>query len=337
MKDKIGFIGIGQCGGNIVSLFQKNNYKTFYINTSLEDIQTLNVDNYYHIQEANGCNHNRQKAINYIKSHYQNITQKIEEAFPNQEIIYLAFSKGGGTGSGISPLLLDLLTSKYKDKTFGAIAVLPDTTESVNIQLNSYNCMSQLSNIKNIGSVFILDNSKKEKQKVNIEFFKLFNDVANIPKYTSRKGNIDTSEIKELLSIRGICTIITTENNDVSSIVKSLDQSCLVYEKDKQLIYLAISSKNGVDINGLTNYFGKPYDTFLNYNDKQNIICMSGMSFPKQRIETIKSIIESQKEEIFKMVESSKNNSIKNEIKWDISLKEDVPINQNFDEIFSKY
>lgn len=339
MKNLIGFVGVGQCGGNITSLFEEAGYKTFYINTSLEDLSTLESENYYHISGANGSNHDRSKALGYIKNHCQNIIEQIKNHFKKQEIIYLVFSAGGGTGSGISPLLLDMLSNDkdYKDKTFGAVVILPDINELVNIQVNAYNCIIQLSNIKEIGSIFVLDNTKNNREAINNEFYKSFDSVINLPKYINKKGNIDIAEIKELLSIRGICVISISDSSNSTSIIKSLEQSYFNYQKDKNLVYVALSLKDDIDMNSLINYTGKPFDMFINYNTEKTICCLSGMSFPKDRIEVIKNIIDNQRNEIALAVENSKNNSIDNKLEWNIQLKKVVNEFLDFNQIFAKY
>ena len=56
MKD-IGFIGVGQAGGNIVQLFEQEGYPAMYINTSQEDLNTLKDSKYvYHITNGEGAN-----------------------------------------------------------------------------------------------------------------------------------------------------------------------------------------------------------------------------------------------------------------------------------------
>ena len=62
MKD-IGFIGVGQAGGNIVQLFERKGYPVMYINTSQEDLNTLKDSKYvYHITNGEGANKDRDKA-----------------------------------------------------------------------------------------------------------------------------------------------------------------------------------------------------------------------------------------------------------------------------------
>ena len=337
MKNLIGFVGVGQCGGNITYLFQSTNYKTFYVNTSKEDLNTLQTDNFYHIAEAQGSNHNRMKALDYVKIHYKNILDAIQSKFVTQKIIYLVFSTGGGTGSGISPLLLDMLATHCEDKVFGAVCILPDLNESISIQVNAYNCMTQLSNIKKLASVFVLDNSKYNKDVVNQNFYNAFESVISLPKHVSTKGNIDVSEIKEMLSVRGISVVATSKNNDYTSIIKSLDQSCFAYQKDKKVVYATLSQKDDIDTKCLFDVIGTPYDVFMNYNDTQYVVCFSGMSFPKDRIATIKNIIDIQKGEITSAIENAKNNSIKNELDWNVSVNVCSTGELNLQEVFKKY
>ena len=41
MKNKIAFVAVGQAGGNIGQLFEQKGYNVLYINTSQEDLDTL--------------------------------------------------------------------------------------------------------------------------------------------------------------------------------------------------------------------------------------------------------------------------------------------------------
>ena len=63
MKNKIAFVAVGQAGGNIGQLFEDRGFNVLYINTSQEDLDTLEHAKYkYHIPGGEGCNKNRRKA-----------------------------------------------------------------------------------------------------------------------------------------------------------------------------------------------------------------------------------------------------------------------------------
>ena len=50
MKNKIAFVAVGQAGGNIGQLFEQKGYNVLYINTSQEDLDTLEKAKFkYHI------------------------------------------------------------------------------------------------------------------------------------------------------------------------------------------------------------------------------------------------------------------------------------------------
>ena len=51
MKENISFIAIGQGGGNIGSLFENLGHNVLYINTSQEDLKTLDEAKHkYHVK-----------------------------------------------------------------------------------------------------------------------------------------------------------------------------------------------------------------------------------------------------------------------------------------------
>lgn len=68
MKNNFSLLGIGACGGNQVAAFKKYGMNSFYINSALEDLQSLGIDNihYYHLDGANGCHKNRDVSKTYL-------------------------------------------------------------------------------------------------------------------------------------------------------------------------------------------------------------------------------------------------------------------------------
>ena len=60
VQNTYGFLGLGQCGGNQVSLYRNYGVKTFFINSCQEDLASLGTDIHaYHIPDAEGCHKNR--------------------------------------------------------------------------------------------------------------------------------------------------------------------------------------------------------------------------------------------------------------------------------------
>lgn len=327
MKNKIGILALGQCGGNIGSLFEANGYNCLFINTSAEDLSTLqNVKFRYKIQEAEGCNHDRNKAVQYIQKYYREIIEQIEDKLRDQSLIYFCFGAGGGTGSGFAPILLEMCNSIFPDKHFGCICVLPSDNEAPQVQLNAYECYKAISKIEKLASVFTLDNNKqRDKLRINQSFFNKFNQILDIPKHTSIKSNIDKAEIFKMLTTRGniyISNCPYTAGFDLTaSIINSWEESeCFAdIEKDKQIKYLGLSITHDVNIHMLQRYIGTPLDIFQNYHPTTNITILSGLSFPKKRIEAIVERIRVHKD----IIKRNLNNPI-DSITTELDFLEDI-------------
>ena len=79
MKNKIAFVAVGQAGGNIGQLFEQKGYNVLYINTSQEDLDTLEKAKFkYHIPNGEGCNKDRRKAKQLVIDDFDQIAAEIE-------------------------------------------------------------------------------------------------------------------------------------------------------------------------------------------------------------------------------------------------------------------
>ena len=215
MKKKIGFVAIGQAGGNIGKLFEDKGFSVLYLNTSQEDLQTLKNAKYtYHIAGGEGCNKDRAKAKRLVMEDFDNISKEIYEKM-DVSMIYVVFAAGGGTGSGCGPMLIDLLlgdiaAGESKVESVGAITVIPSEKESPKTQINCYECFEELTAISSIASVMIIDNSKGDKLILNQHLVNVFYNFIEIPnRHKDERGNIDRAEIEETLKSKGM--LIVTE------------------------------------------------------------------------------------------------------------------------------
>ena len=79
MKNKIAFVAVGQAGGNIGQLFEQKGFSVLYINTSQEDLDTLEKAKFkYHIPNGEGCNKDRRKAKQLVIDDYDQIAAELE-------------------------------------------------------------------------------------------------------------------------------------------------------------------------------------------------------------------------------------------------------------------
>lgn len=338
LKEKIGFVGCGQAGGNIVKNFEDNGYNCMFVNSSEKDLDTIDAKFKLHIPNANGCSKLRDKAILQAKKHHRIIVDEVNDKLSDCEFVYLVTSSGGGSGSGMTPILLDILTASLPQISFGCIVVIPSKKETIQTQINSVVFFQQLIQVENLKSVIVLDNEKDNKFLINNIIYQLFDDMLKIPDYISTLSNLDESEILQLINTPGNLMIVESYKGNTPSIIKSIEENIYApIDKDKEVKYLGLSLLNEVDVNDIIKYVGVPLDTYQGYNKDKSMIIMSGLSLPMSRINEMNDIAKGNREIIFK-------NKKKPELIDTGWLTEDVAKSievvaepSNLDDLFAKY
>ena len=342
MKKNIGFIGIGQGGGNIAYLFEEAGYSVLCMNTSIEDLATLKAKHKYHIKSGEGCHKDRYKAKNLIKNDFTEILKKIEQTL-EEEYVFVIFTTGGGTGSGSSPMLIDLLTRRTS-KTVGAICVLPSRDEPLKTYINSYESFKELEEVKRIGATFVLDNAKFEKFSINKDFVDLFNSFINIPSQQNYKGNIDIAEIKEMLSTRGAAIIskMTKATSDTSRLIQSFSQNMFApMQTDEVITYIGLSSATHLDVSAITKEVGTCLDIFQGVNTENTICGLFGLTYPYSELEQMKTIVDKNKAAITKSLAATSEKKLVDGINFLNDIKKHESSFNNTEEddedVFAKY
>ena len=340
MKSQIGFIAVGQAGGNIGLLFEKCGYSVLFLNTYQEDLTTLkDAKHTYKIKDGEGCNKDRDKAKDLVINDFEAILEQIKEKLTEQ-YIYIIFSAGGGTGSGASPMLIDLMIQNT-DKKVGAVIIIPSKTESLKTYINMYECFKELEEIDGIGATFILDNNKADNLSINKKFVDLFNAVTEVPLHRSIRGNIDTAEVKEMLYTRGAAIIskVSKDSTPMPRVIKSIHDNIFApIEEDRVIKYIGLSAINSIDVSEIIKETGKPLDIFQGSNPINNICILSGLTFPYRVFEEMKKTIQENKEDITNSLKQTREAKLSDDINFlsDIgnpSSKSKININ----DVFSKY
>ena len=306
IKDEVLFIGVGQAGGNICQLFEDKGYNVLCINTSKQDLDTLTVKHKYHIAQENGCSKQRYLAKEYIKRDFDNIVEVLKKYIADAKIIFVAFSAGGGTGSGAGPALCKILKRKYPSTTICMITILPDVGESFQANANAYECFQDILKVSDSGACFVLDNAEfGNKLEINQQFVNDFDDFIKIPELDkSISSNIDVSEIYTALSAHNMAMIVSVPStqNNMASLFSSVEDSIFAkIEKDNIIKYLTLSLGDETILESeikkeCQKTFGTPIDSFVTYNQRNTNICMlSGLSYPATRLAEIASYVEANK------------------------------------------
>lgn len=330
MKKKIGFVAIGQAGGNIGKLYEDKGFTVLYLNTSQEDLQTLkNVKYTYHIAGGDGSNHDRDKAKELIVNDFDNISKEIYEKV-DVPMVYCIFASGGGTGSGGGPMLIDLLiadipTGEHNIKAVGSITALPGENESTKAHINSYECFTELMGIDGIASTIIIDNAKGDKLLLNQYLVNSFCNFVEIPnRHKDERGNIDRAEIEETLKAKGMLVIteIPAKESTTAAVLESFKKSAFApIEPDRVIKYITISIAGVVDVDSMRKEIGIPVDVFQTYNDKSTICCLSGLNYPKTRLESVYKKATENQEQIIKNLQAVSDSGMKKNVNFLASAK----------------
>jgi cell division GTPase FtsZ len=364
--NNIGCLGIGQCGGNIVDIAFKYGYNCAVINTSPEDLASLEyVRQKLHIPNNGGCGKNRNEGIEVVKKYYNNMIKSFKEWFKEQNLIFIFFSTGGGTGSGITPILTNLLKKMCPEKRIILVGILPNNIE----------CLKEIYNL-NLPT-FLIDNEKfmaKNKHKSRKELFDLINTytISNFNllfnsdrEMNSKYGTIDNKDLIKLFDSQGMMIITKRKFKEAEYKEKGIES--IILDSIDMNIYSNIT-KNGtiarigfiyeVPTKLMSNStyelikkeLGTPIEIFegfreINDNDDCRIITiLSGLTFPKERIQEYNNIISNEQEKIKFSNEEDIFGDINKSRSWlsgtrsNISIEKEISEDDiDIDALFSQY
>lgn len=325
----ISFLGLGQGGGNIADKAASLGFYSASINFSQRDLDSLE-----YIEEnlrlklvgSEGIGKQRGEAISLMNNNWDLALNFVKENFSHSsiEIIFVPFATGGGSGSGISPVLLQMLTESMTDKVFVAIPIIPDKQESFIAQKNCLETFEDLSTLDIC--ILPIDNDKAKSTMSNIGKNLLYtstneyviNMIEKLVAYTekhSKYGVLDKKDLKNIFKTSGLCTITETEliglsnkfeiseHGIISNIKESwvntlfadieFDQilcSGFIFDGQEKLMEL-------INIKDIYASFGNkmPISLYEGYYNKENggkvITILSGLSWCNKRLKEIDQII----------------------------------------------
>lgn len=236
---KVGFIGVGNTGNQIASLAQTKieNMPVVAINSSQKDLDTIpeTVKKFLITDkkgESQGAGKNRTLAKSYLKDSILALIndQEMKAFCSTLEVVFVCGSTGGGTGSGVTPLLLSALSQINPDTLFILIGIGPVESEALTAQVNTLEYLKELyGNIKNV-HYMLYDNdnfddmpSHRMMEHVNEEVVEDIKVLMGMYNKETRYDSIDTEDGLRLISSPG--RIVVTRVENVKE--KDLDQASL--------------------------------------------------------------------------------------------------------------
>ncbi len=300
-KDSILNISFGQGAGNIGQLMEQQGMLNLAINTSKQDLDTLNVKHKYLIKNGQGCGKDRNKSKRLVVNDFENILTVINNFLDSNTIkhIFIGFTMGGGSGSGGGPMLAKLIANEYPNINVCIYAVIPSKSEPFKAQYNACECYRELIRLDNLGSMFFLDNNKLDNKFIINRYF--VDDLIAFLKVPdedkSSKGNIDIEEMNTILSCNLMANIkITDENNN-----RIKDSVLVNIERDGFVKYIAISNAKQNLLNDVQSSVGYPMDAFYTFNNRKiNIVVLAGLSLPSSTMNEIFDLVNERSSRITK-------------------------------------
>lgn len=341
---KIAVLGIGNAGNQVANLATANQIESFCVNTSERDLDTIDQGiSVFLFGNSEGAGKDRGVAKNYVKTQYSALlNNEIFDSFiTDKDIIFIVSSTGGGTGSGVSIILSDILSRVYQNKVFINIGILPLLSESIGAQRNTLEFFKELKNLNK--SYMLYDNNKYKNlttnecmRKVNSEIVDMMKYIRGDFSYQSSFGMIDDADMYKILTVPGMINVSAFENfqeKDMEDNV-ALDAYMTKIIRTNATCILdtdRIIKRMGVITNiskELTKYYdasfkafkeniGEPVEVFEHYfvsteGDIPNRYCviLSGLSIPDDRINVTLQRIKEVEEALARKKESSLIDSI---------------------------
>lgn len=326
MKEEYGFLCVGQAASNIGVQFERLGYNVLYVNTSSEDLNLLKDSSHkYHVEGGEGCAKDRDKAKALLANDIDTLVDLVRTKLP-ERLIFVVFASGGGTGSGLSPYLLGVLVEEFgadeydPEKRFAAVTILPTDKEPLQPAINSYNCCKELYDVDGLGAIFFLDNNTRDnKFTINDEFVKGLDEILNIPeRHKSTKGNVDKAEIKKVIFETSGMAAFTVKNRNCSTapqLIASIKDSIFApVDTSGTVLYYVFSTTQEIDRNAIFTEFGESLDVFATYNETRNIMLMSGLKAPTERLDKIAKRVQDKSEKMQQALDNSYDNKLTKEI-----------------------
>lgn len=302
MEKNVALIGIGNAGGQVSLLAEKNYPELFdciYINSSDADLSMITTDTEYKYKigdrdEIEGSGKNRAKMKQFLKSEINNILgdTKLQVCLSTKRYAFVIASAAGGTGSGAAPVLTELLSQMFPDTNFILVGILPQIGASLLEQGNALEFLTELyDGLGENTTYMIYDNEStadmpptKALEAVNREIVEDIRILTGIDNFPSPYESIDQEDLASIITTPGrlLVTRVTSgltekamEDSNLSDIiVKNIKRSCHAEtDRNKRVIRWGVITYFTNEVNalynpsldGVVNFLGTPVERF-NHN-----------------------------------------------------------------------
>lgn len=209
----VGVVGLGNAGSQVAALASERlGIDVLAINSSEKDLQTIpsSVPQLL-IGDQKGAGKERSAAKLFLKESIMGIIKDPEAAkIFEQDVLFIVSSTGGGTGSGSSVLLANILSEVYPSTKVIVVGILPTLKEALSTQLNSIAYMQELYEALDGATYMLYDNDKLSKspstvmmQSINESIVNDIDVIRGTYQIATRFSSIDEKDASNILSTRG--------------------------------------------------------------------------------------------------------------------------------------
>ncbi len=328
-KSRILLIGTGRCGNKIVDemLETDGRYTGLFINTTdvdLSDLENAKQRNTFIVPNASGTGKNRNTAKQYVQEEDQKILDRISK-YTQQDTIICIASADGGSGSGITPLLINLINAIIEGKTINLVAVLPRYNEGKRALENTiafWNEVMKLYSRGIIKSIMLVDNNKRDTDtEINEKL------IEDLDACLGAEGLTDETDSWVVNNDRGYKIVLNLEEG-YDTVEEAID-ACIA---ESVFIYPEEAFKNCNSILGLLN--PEAYDiesaknqysakNFKKYGESEdyNTLILGGCRIPREAIDVYVEQLEE--------IRNEEKNSILKEEDLIVDVSPTVSVNIN--------
>lgn len=349
-KRKILILGCGKAGNKITNELLEGDKSGqligLFVNTSFKDMADLSKrteENTFLFSSADGSGRDRTIAQQYVKDQLKSLVSAITN-YPLHDNIYLITSTDGGSGSGITPMICQLLRSGFDklklNRKINLIAVMPN--QKVDDRLAFENAIGFWNDIvmertdkqgnkftikdKCLDSIKIIDNTKgKSYADINSRLVKTMINSFNM-NGVSDEGDIDDKDALKFNTEKGFSLILDIPSgyDSASEAIDKAIKDCIYGLPDSyNCEYLGISLNEEDylidDVRGCFPTVNKT--TYKTYNKLgHNTVVLGGCLEPNELITNIAQRLE----EIKNGILSNKNDNKDLTIKFEDSINKSI-------------
>ena len=321
-------VGVGQAGSRIAEVFFNRGYNAGVINTSSQDLEYIKVDNKLLLEGSLGGTGKDLDLGRQIFEENEDLCSKfIEDVLGSNDMMYLAVSGGGGTGSSCCDTIIPTMVSM--GCPVGVIYILPKDTEDALSKRNSIETLSRLARMSTenmISNLVVVDNAKIEQIYGGLSQAKFW-DTANdaivepldifnsLTATASRHTSLDPSDFAKIISC-GDCSVYGVVEVDnymeetalAEAVIESLNSNMLAEGFDLKQTRVGgviitgtkkvMDSLPAININycyhmisdatNNANIFQGVYDVHTKSDSVKIYTWFACLGLPKTRIETLK-------------------------------------------------